>query len=772
VFGREIGKSRRMVEYYLSGERVPQDIQTILDALFRDDPLLATAREGLIVAFWASWGAVPKSTGPAKPGSVPWPTEHFLGRDDDVAAVLEALLGDGSSAILLQGGPGIGKTSLTQAVAHHPDCVARFRDARIFVQLETATTAGAMGDAIVRALGGEPARGLEAALAAWAGKPLLLILDNLETPWDPTPERLAVEEMLAALARAPDLTIMGSFRGVERVRGPAWTLTRQVLELAPHSAAELFDRIASWPASADPAFPNFRIALGGLPLAIELVARRAYGRTTLGGLWTEWSKLGADLATHPDFADGRLTSLPHSIELSLRGSRVTAAAWRLFRLLGQLPAGLCSEDRDALLGDSADGQDRLLRVGLALERADRVELLPPVREYAVRRHTPDPDAVAWVEHFLELAGRRGKTITTPAGDGAFARLLPEIPNIEAAVRRTIATDRRDLTMRVLLGLSQLLQMAAVPTPILGELASACRSANDAQGEAICLWNQGVIARARSNLSDAEDALDRALLLFRQAKNVIGEADCIRHKGDIAVLRSEFALGQEAYEQALELDRGVNNLHGEADSLRGLGDIAHYRADEDAAQGAYQRALPLFRQVGDVLGEANCVAALARVALALSDDAGAEQNFLLALTLYRGIGEALGEANCILGLGTVASRRADLSAAQAGYEAALPLFREIGDVIGEANCACGLAEVALARSDPDASWDAYERAQQLYRKLGSVRGEGGCLLGFGDVARHRGDAGEARKFWEMALAIFERLGVGDGVALCQTRLDHP
>ncbi len=115
------------------------------------------------------------------------PPPHFLGREADVGKILDALrTAPGPAAILVHGVPGIGKTTVTQAVANHPEMLERFGDGnRWFARLENAETAEKMKDAIVRALGRDPARGLDAALNSLTGSGGLLVLDNLETPWDP-----------------------------------------------------------------------------------------------------------------------------------------------------------------------------------------------------------------------------------------------------------------------------------------------------------------------------------------------------------------------------------------------------------------------------------------------------------------------------------------------------------------------------------------------------------------------------------------------------------
>jgi hypothetical protein len=230
--------------------------------------------------------------------------------------------------------------------------IDRFGEAnRWFVEVDAVTTAASTQDAVTRAVGADPQSGFRATLAHIRQRPGLLVLDNLETPWDPRSERRATEETLAALAAIPGLALLASFRGRDRVSGPTWALVHPVDRLKPPFDRELFCRVAQSDLANNPHLPLFLAALEGIPLAIELVAARAYGRSSLAALWTQWNKLGGELAIHPDFAAGRLTSLPHSVELSLRSSRLTEAAHRLFRLLGQLPGGIVAEDWDELIGD-------------------------------------------------------------------------------------------------------------------------------------------------------------------------------------------------------------------------------------------------------------------------------------------------------------------------------------------------------------------------------------------------------------------------------------
>jgi tetratricopeptide (TPR) repeat protein len=718
---------------------------------------------------------------PVVDADVPFPPADFLGRDADVTALLGFLPPTRPAcAVLIQGPPGIGKTALTKAIANHERIVAHFcSDNRWFVELETATTAALLQDTIIRKLGGDPQQGFRATLVLLRQRPGLLVLDNLETPWDPVTERQATEETLAALAAIPGLTLLASFRGRDRVGGPKWALVHPVDRLKPPLDKELFCRIANCDFGNDSHLQSFLSALEGIPLVIELVAAQAYGTSSLTALWERWKKVGSELAAHPDFKAERRTSLPHSIELSLKSSRMNAAAYRLFCLLGQLPAGLVAEDRDALLGtDGFDAQDRLRRIGLAIERGDRLDLLSPIREHARRRHVPSaPDDTAWPTYYLDLTRRLGTTIGTAADRGALTRLAPEFANVAAAIGFMLSAGRLDATMEAMEGFGRLAYMASIPTSAFRDVANECRMAGDVLGEANCIKSLGDIALRRSDHDTARNAYKEALPLYRRVGSELGEANSIQSLGDIALAISDHDAARKAYEEALPLYRQVGSVLGEANCIQGLGDIALARSDHDAARRDYEDALSLYRRFGSALGEANCIRGIGDIcirgigdiALAISDHDAAYRAYEDALPIYRKVGDVLGEANCIWSLGQVALARSDHDAARKAYENALPIYRKVGDVLGEANCIWGLGNIALARSDHDAARKAYEEVLLVYRKVGEVLGEANCIQSLGDIALVRSDYDAARKAYEEALPLYRKIGNAQREAGCREKL---
>lgn len=692
------------------GKTIPQDrpvIDALLAALFGPPPAHAADRAALFT-LWADATGYTAPT-PPKLGGLPPPPARYHGRTEPHARIAAALLAGKPVAMLLNGTGGIGKTTLATAILHDEEIEHRFDDRRWFAALDTARDAEQVGIAIVRALGLDPATTrIDSVMRHMAEAPGLLALDNLETPWLADTE--AMEALLARLARTPGLSLLATMRGAT-LASPDWQ-EEQVAPVDNATALAILNDYAPNIAADDPDWPEFRHALGGLPLAIALVGHRARTHHALAELWQDWQAQGTAIARRLGVEPGRLNSLDHSIALSLR--HASKPALRLFALLGQLPSGIADEDRCALLAtDALDARDDLLRLGLAHAPPGRLDLLPPIRRHAQASHPPQaPDGAAWPRHYLTLVAQEASRMRSD-GAAAFARLTPELSNIESAFAVAPLIE----ALPAVNGFRYLAIFRGIGSaaPLL-TLAQRCAEAGDAEGWALCLERAGHIAQACFDLDTARARYDQALPVYHRAGNVLGEANCTMSLGDIAWAHSDLDTARAHYDDAVTLYRSGGYVLGEANCIKRLGDIVLRRSDLDTAGACYDEARTLYRSVGDVLGEANCIHRLGTIALARSDFDTASAHYDKALPLYHRVGEVLGAANCIRSHGDIALERSDHDTARAHYDEALPLYRRISNFLGEANCILCLGNIARDQGDAPAARTRYEAALSLYRRI--------------------------------------------------------
>src|SRR6201996_386741 len=124
----------------------------------------------------------------------------FHGRESELSDILQ-LFTHNAPRIAILGAGGMGKTTLARAVLHHPDVSHKYGECRIFVACDVASNIAGLVALIANylglKLGQNPTQQVIHHFAS--GPPTLLILDNLETAWESTGSRKAVEDFLALL---------------------------------------------------------------------------------------------------------------------------------------------------------------------------------------------------------------------------------------------------------------------------------------------------------------------------------------------------------------------------------------------------------------------------------------------------------------------------------------------------------------------------------------------------------------------------------------------
>lgn len=134
----------------------------------------------------------------------------FHGRESELRDVVHGLTQDIARVAILGPG-GIGKTALAKSALHHPDIIDKY-PVRYFVSCDSAGTIEDLIFAVAIALGLEPAEALSKAIIKHlaAQSSCLVILDNLETPWERIETRPKVEEFLARLGDLSHVALLVS----------------------------------------------------------------------------------------------------------------------------------------------------------------------------------------------------------------------------------------------------------------------------------------------------------------------------------------------------------------------------------------------------------------------------------------------------------------------------------------------------------------------------------------------------------------------------------
>jgi ABC-type lipoprotein export system ATPase subunit len=139
---------------------------------------------------------------------LPHSPQIFHGREAEVQKIVNILMQD-SPRIAILGPGGMGKTSLA-TMALRTDAVVEKYSHRYFGQCHSTLTCVELALAVADHIGVEKGSNLmkKVVLHFMHAPPSLLVLDNLETSWEPVSSRKEVEEFLSLLTDVPQLGLM------------------------------------------------------------------------------------------------------------------------------------------------------------------------------------------------------------------------------------------------------------------------------------------------------------------------------------------------------------------------------------------------------------------------------------------------------------------------------------------------------------------------------------------------------------------------------------
>ena len=398
---------------------------------------------------------------------VPAPYTTTIGREHDLAQVRQLLERGENRVVSLIGPGGIGKSRLAIEVAHATEDL--FPDGTYFVLLEGVLEHGLLLPTIAYTLGirdnGEA--GLEDRIArALEGRRVLIVLDNFEQIVDAAPELVRLYTV------APLASFLVTSRAVLRIRG------EQVYEVEtlrpPEGAGHIgVERARRSPAvqlfvdRAQAAKPEFTLTaenadavadicrrLDGLPLAIELAAakvRLLTAQSIAQRLENILPLLTASVRDLPDRHRTMQATIDWSVGLLPDERRAMLEDLGVFATRFTLDAVEAIGRGRVWDGSALDGMSDLVDASLVrqeeLDGRSTFSLLAIMRGYAIGRLKERGEAdivrVAHADHYLGLVHRLAPDLRGAGQADAVAQLGLELPNLRAAARHLVYTDRLD-----------------------------------------------------------------------------------------------------------------------------------------------------------------------------------------------------------------------------------------------------------------------------------------------------------------------------------------
>jgi len=480
--------------------------------------------------------------------NLPVPATPFLGREAELAEVVELLTQDDTRLLTLTGPGGTGKTRLAlQAAAEASEC---FPDGVYWVPLAPLRDPELVLPSLARELtvSEESGTPLEDALVAHlSATSLLILLDNVEHL---LPE---AAEQIAALRSSNGSRLLLTSRERLRIGGEqAWP----VPPLAEDDGAALFTaraRAVDPGFTPTPAVDELCARLDELPLAIELAAARTAVFSAEQLLERLSQRL--DLLKGVRDADPRQQTLRATIEWS--HNLLSEEEQQLFARLAVFVGGCTYEAAEEVAGADPDTLQSLLDKSLLRKRdselGPRYWMLETIREFAGERLEESGEAEGLRRRHAEWCVAQAESLPRDVSVSRewLDRMETEHDNVRAALDRLTAAGDAQTALRLAGATWRLWAVRGYHAEGMSRLDQVLAGdASPTAARASALTGAVALAVDIREYGRARLSADEALALYGDLGDDWGIARATFFQGYVAIESGDFARAQPPLEDAL------------------------------------------------------------------------------------------------------------------------------------------------------------------------------------------------------------------------------
>ncbi|MES2463374.1 MAG: tetratricopeptide repeat protein [Armatimonadota bacterium] len=195
----------------------------------------------------------------------------------------------------------------------------------------------------------------------------------------------------------------------------------------------------------------------------------------------------------------------------------------------------------------------------------------------------------------------------------------------------------------------------------------------------------------------------------------------------------------------------------AKALNSVGLTAWMQNDLDAAVAYYDESLALFQNLGDTVGIGKVLSNLSLIAMERNDYPQAIALTEESLALHRSTGDSLSEAICLGNLANAYLETDDYKKGGEYHDSALSIYRELGDNEGIAIALSGFAYAATQAGERDKARRLYYEALQLRHELNDVWRICFSLASIADLLIQEGEVETAALLFGAVEALRQEIG---------------
>ncbi|KZS91615.1 TPR-like protein [Sistotremastrum niveocremeum HHB9708] len=653
-------------------------------------------------------------------GDLPPAPQVFFGRTSIVDDLINQICVSEQTNVAILGAGGIGKTSVALSLLHSPIVVALFDQRRCFISCEASGNRDALLVTISQAIGLESSSSIEAIIRRLThpNRPTLLVLDNLETPWEPLETRQEIENLLSTL---------------KRPLGIKWT--RPFLSPLPNldmkSSQEIFVAISDVPED-DEYLPRLLQLLDCVPLAITLIANLAQ-HTSCDELFHRWKEERTGM-----------------LSLSLRSERIIREpkALKVLQILSLLPDGVGLDDLPAMMRDPEGlhpALSTLRQTSLIYEDRPscRLKALSPIREYLQLQLPIDAEDLSAVQiYHFELA----KTADVLKDKDKISTVHSQVGNISTVLIHSLKGDNPSIeAIETVLKIVNFSYMSSLSKELMTLAISAARRIGASKLEGDCIVANYVIDPEDIFLS--KERLLRAITIFRELDSDqeidLSIALALTYLGDCHRRLSYTNDAVACLSEAIEIYVKWGQHQRQVNAMRTIARAYEEKAQVQHAMSVITQALKLGQKHELPVATAHCYIRLGQIYTARCLYPSIEDCFKKAAELLEPI---FGQTSVAYGMyliyvGELYYTQGRLDQAEKASSRAYQIYLKLGRTDFMSDADWNLGRIFLQRGLLDKAMNRLQICLRRYRDLHWLHPQADCLLSISEIEfrRHNPDA---------------------------------
>jgi predicted ATPase/DNA-binding winged helix-turn-helix (wHTH) protein len=557
----------------------------------------------------------------------------LIGREKEIAEIIQLLENDKVGILTLTGPGGTGKTRLANEID------LRFRQQLdgqvIFVDLTAVTDPLLVPEAIVHELDIREFgtnQTLDVLSEHFRERAALLILDNFEQVAS------AAVQLVHLIHRAPQLKILVTSREplkisieteyrVPPLAVPTPESKENIYDLMQFGSVQLFIQRAR-SARQDlelsdedaNALSGICARLDGIPLALELAASRAKVlsiREIYSKLQNRLALLTGGSVDKPNRQRTMRATIEWSYEL------LSELEKQVFALLSVFEGGFTFNAAERVLTDfkrdelqfsdtvivdaiTSLNEKGLLQSEKSLGGEIRFRMLVVVRDFALQirltSNAAESISRSHADYFVDFAKTAAPHFFSSRSAEWVERFDLEFDNVRSAIKWALDHDPQ-MAARLIATTRHLVGLRAQTTEARYWFEEVLKRQDELPLELCCemLTGFGVICQYQLDYATALAAHEQCLKVCRGLRDVKLTARSLRGLGAIAHMERNSETARKWIDEALDLSRSIGDEFGEAAALARLGDIANFDRDYESAKALLTKSLELFRKMDYKMG---------------------------------------------------------------------------------------------------------------------------------------------------------------------------